>query len=46
MTLDAEGRVLRSVGQLDAGATITTRLADGQLTSRVVSLAADDEQEG
>jgi exodeoxyribonuclease VII large subunit len=44
MTLDAEGRALRSVDQVSPGATITTRVADGQITSTVTDLTAKEEE--
>ena len=35
LTTDADGRVLRSIDQVPVGAMITTRLADGTITSTV-----------
>jgi len=37
LVLDTEGSVVRSLGQIDAGDKLTTRLADGAFTSRVES---------
>ena len=35
ITRDADGRVVRSAGDVPAGSVITTQLADGRLTSRI-----------
>lgn len=40
ITRDVDGRVLRSVGMIAPGATLTTQLADGALTSTVDHVAA------
>ncbi|MFO7960941.1 MAG: exodeoxyribonuclease VII large subunit [Nitriliruptoraceae bacterium] len=41
VTRDAQGRPLRSIVGVQAGAVLTTRLADGQLTSTVQQVAPD-----
>ena len=43
LVLDVEGGVVRSLGQIDAGDRLTTRLADGVFTSRVESTAEAGE---
>ncbi|MEO6570281.1 MAG: exodeoxyribonuclease VII large subunit, partial [Ilumatobacteraceae bacterium] len=35
ITRDADGRVVRSTAQVEVGAVITTRVADGDITSRI-----------
>ncbi|MEM7140402.1 MAG: exodeoxyribonuclease VII large subunit [Actinomycetota bacterium] len=45
ITRDEQGRVVRSVGDLAPGATITTRVADGTATSTIVGTDADPAQE-
>jgi exodeoxyribonuclease VII large subunit len=39
LVLGPNGAVIRKTGQLNAGDTVTTRLADGEFTSRVETLA-------
>jgi exodeoxyribonuclease VII large subunit len=39
LVLGANGVVIRKTGQLNAGDTVTTRLADGEFTSRVETVA-------
>jgi len=35
ITRDADGQVVRSVDQIEPGGLVTTRVADGTLTSRI-----------
>ena len=46
VTRDASGRVLRSVSGVDAGALLRTRLADGELVSRVTEASAPPPSAG
>lgn len=39
LVIAADGRLVRSVGQVSAGSEVTTRLADGAFSSRVESVA-------
>jgi exodeoxyribonuclease VII large subunit len=41
ITLDGDGRVVRSVSDVTDGMTLTTRVADGRITSTVVNSATD-----
>jgi exodeoxyribonuclease VII large subunit len=43
MVLDARGALVRSIGQVHAGDTFTTRLSDGAFTSRVDQVASTQE---
>jgi exodeoxyribonuclease VII large subunit len=44
ITYDADGRVLKSVRQSTKGAELTTRLADGTVTSTVRSIHGQEEK--
>lgn len=44
ITYDANGRVLKSVKQAKSGAELTTRLADGSVTSTVRSAHGEEEE--
>ena len=41
ITLDSSGRVVRSIDDAEAGTTLVTRVADGRITSTVVSREPD-----
>jgi exodeoxyribonuclease VII large subunit len=41
LVLDAQGALVRSVGQLKAGDKLTTRVSDGAFTSRLESAAPE-----
>ncbi len=41
ITRDQQGRVVRSVGDLATGATVTTQVADGSATSTIIDTAVD-----
>jgi exodeoxyribonuclease VII large subunit len=43
LVLDAQGTLVRSIGQVHAGDTFTTRLSDGAFTSRVENAASTHE---
>jgi exodeoxyribonuclease VII large subunit len=44
LTLDAQGRAIRSVAQLEPGELVTTRVADGSFSASVTSIEAAEEE--